>query len=178
VNLVNVNEKSVFCGLWCSDLSWVELFVLSIFFADFPLVFSPVKAVYVFVFLLFSVPNLRLISLLAVRFQSTRTGLLFEGAGQGFSQTSCSSLVLKFLPLQSCPQARAKATFSLLVLFFRWSVFSFPFRLRATQELGSQIFFPSSVARTQPALSHALDLNFKHEFLGSAARTFLPWILI
>jgi hypothetical protein len=37
---------------------------------------------------------------------------------------------------------------------------------------------PSSVARTQPAFPHALDLDFKHEFLGSAAHTFLPWILI
>jgi hypothetical protein len=58
--------------------------------------------------------------------ESFTHGLLFERAGQGFSQTSLSSSVLKFLPLQSCPQARAKATLSLLVLFFRWSVFLFP----------------------------------------------------
>jgi hypothetical protein len=47
-----------------------------------------------------------------------------------------------------------------------------------TAEHGSQIFLPSSVARTQLAFSHALDQDFQHEFLGSAAHTFLPWILI
>jgi hypothetical protein len=47
-----------------------------------------------------------------------------------------------------------------------------------TAEHGSQIFLPSSIARTQAAFSHALDQDFQHEFLGSAARTFLPWILI
>jgi hypothetical protein len=36
VNLVDVNEKSVFCRLWCSDLSWLEL-LFSVFLCRFSL---------------------------------------------------------------------------------------------------------------------------------------------
>jgi hypothetical protein len=135
----------------------LELFVLSFFFANFPSLFSPVKAVralcYDFWFssLLSTEPEADIPSCCLVSVHPNWAAV--RGHRTRFFPSELLILDSEVLPLQSCPQARAKATFSLLVLFFRRSVFSFPFRLHAYSR-NRLIWFGLSLSsdRSDPSL--------------------------